>query len=200
MSQPVLPFLYEQLPTVFDKLLDQVYLVGMGLLLAILISIPLGVLISRTKKFRSTMMGLISVIQTIPSLAILALIIPFVGIGVKPAIIALCVYALLPIVANTVTGIANVSPAMIEAANGLGFTSRQKLLLVESPLAMPVILTGIRTAAAMSVGIATIAAFVGAGGLGDFIYEGLTLNQNRLILLGAIPAALMAMVIDFSLH
>jgi len=199
MNEPLSKFLIDHLPILLDKLLDQVYLAGMALLLAIFISIPLGILIARTQRFRSMMMGFISILQTIPSLAILALLIPVFGIGVKPAIVTLCIYALLPIVANTVTGLSSVSPAVVEAANGLGFTRRQKLLLVELPLAMPMILTGIRTAAAMSVGIATIAAFVGAGGLGDFIFEGLTLNQHRLILLGAIPAALLAMVIDIAL-
>jgi len=129
----------------------------------------------------------------------LAFLLPFFGIGVKPALVALTLYALLPIVRNTYTGLSNLPPAILEAADGLGFTRWQRLWIVEIPLAMPVILAGIRTAAVIGVGIATLSAFIGAGGLGDFINWGLALNNTRLVLLGAVPAALLALLVDFSL-
>lgn len=182
---------------ILEKTWEQLYLTGLGTGIAILIGVPLGIWIVRLPKLKRAVLGFANILQTIPSLAVLAFLLPFFGIGLTPALIALSLYALLPIVRNTSTGLAGVSPEMIEAANGLGFTRIQKLWMVELPLALPVIIAGIRTATAMSVGIATLAAFIGAGGLGDFIYQGLTLNDNRLILMGAIPAALLALVLDF---
>jgi osmoprotectant transport system permease protein len=130
-------------------------------------------------------------------LALLGFLLPIFGIGAKPAICALILYALLPIIRNTIVGLDNVPESSVEAARALGFTDLQRLHLVELPLAMPVIMAGIRTAAVISVGIATIAAFIGAGGLGDFIFAGLSLNNSALILLGAVPAAIMALMVDF---
>ncbi|WP_423063020.1 glycine betaine ABC transporter substrate-binding protein [Candidiatus Paracoxiella cheracis] len=148
-------------------------------------------------KLRSPILGITSIFQTIPSLALLAFLVPFLGIGIKPTIVTLTVYALLPIVRNTFTGLNAVPPESIEAARGLGFTRWQRMAMVEIPLAMPVIVAGIRTATAMTVGITTIAAFIGAGGLGVFITQGLSLDNSGLILLGAIPAALLALALDF---
>ncbi len=139
------------------------------------------------------------IVQTVPSRAMLAFLLPFFGIGVKPALVALTLYALLPIVRNTYTGLSTIPPAVLEAADGLGFNRWQRLWMVEIPLALPVILAGIRTAAVIGVGIATLSAFIGAGGLGDFINRGLALNNTRLVLLGAVPAALLALLLDFAL-
>jgi osmoprotectant transport system permease protein len=141
--------------------------------------------------------GLVGIIQTVPSLAMLAFLLPFCGIGFRPAIIALVLYALLPIIRNTYTGLSNIPSEIIEAAKGLGFSNSQQLFWVELPLAMPVIIAGIRTAAVIGVGIATLSSFIGAGGLGDFINRGLALNNRRLILLGAILAAALALLVDF---
>ncbi|MBZ0257197.1 ABC transporter permease, partial [bacterium] len=135
-------------------------------------------------------------VQTIPSLAMLAFLLPFMGIGVAPAIVALILYALLPIARNTYTGIQELDPAIIEAAEGLGFSRGQRLWYIELPIALPTIIAGIRTAAVICVGIATLSAFIGAGGLGDFINRGLSMNNTRLILLGAVPAGLLAIAFD----
>jgi osmoprotectant transport system permease protein len=175
---------------------QQIYLVAFSMLLAMIVGMSFGILATRFKHLKNSTIAVANILQTIPSIALLGLLLPFVGIGATPAIIALTVYALLPIVRNTISGIENIPPASLEAAQALGFTYRQRLFLVEIPLALPIILTGIRTATVMCVGIATIAAFIGAGGLGTFIYQGLSLNSNNYLLLGAIPAALMALILD----
>ncbi len=181
------------------KILQQLYLVSISTSAAIIIGVYSGILISRVHKLKKFILGIANVLQTIPSLALLGFLLPIFGIGIKPAICALTLYALLPIIRNTVTGLENVPESSLEAAGALGFTNLQKLYLVELPLALPVIMAGIRTAAVISVGIATIAAFIGAGGLGDFIFEGLSLNDMGLILWGAVPAALMALAVDFAI-
>ncbi len=178
---------------------QQIYLVFLALMVALIIGVPLGLWIARREKSRAIFLSVASILQTIPSLALLALLLPFLGIGVKPAVVALSVYALLPIIRNTVTGINQLPEELLEAANGLGFTRWQRLWLVEIPLAMPVIIAGVRTATAMAMGIATLAAFIGAGGLGNFIYQGLSLSNMRLVLLGAIPAAILALLFDYIL-
>ena len=167
---------------------------------AIIIGVPLGVMAARLPPLRQVITGAVGVLQTVPSLAMLALLLALLNrIGATPAIIALVLYALLPIVRNTLTGLMHLPPAVLEAADGLGMTRRQRLWLVELPLALPVILTGIRTAAVACVGIATLSAFVGAGGLGQFINRGLSLSNHQLILLGAIPSALLALAVDGSI-
>jgi osmoprotectant transport system permease protein len=168
--------------------------------LAICIAIPLGIMASRFSRLRGLVLGVVGILQTVPSLAMLAILLAVLGkIGVLPAIIALTLYALLPVVRNTVTGLQEVSSEVMEAAVGIGMTPRQQLWLVRMPLALPFIVAGIRTAAVVGVGIATLAAFIGAGGLGEFINRGLALSNTRLILLGAVPAAILALVVDFSI-
>lgn len=198
-SMELLNFIYDQFPTLCQKLAEQIYLVSMSMLLAIILAVPLGILIKRFEKLQASTLGVASVLQTIPSLALLALLLPLFGIGMKPAIIALTLYALLPIMRNTVTGLKNIPENMLQAAQGLGFTRWQQLRIVEIPLALPVIIAGIRTATAMTVGIATIAAFIGAGGLGDFIIRGLAMSNTQLLLMGAVPAAFLALFLDFLL-
>jgi osmoprotectant transport system permease protein len=144
-------------------------------------------------------LGIAGVLQTIPSIALLGFMIPLLGIGAKPAIVALMLYAFLPIIRNTFTGINQVNPSVTDAAKGMGMTSYQILFKVELPLAMPVILAGIRTATVINVGVATLAAYIGAGGLGEFIFGGIALNNTNMILAGAIPAALLAIFFDFLL-
>ena len=179
------------------KLLEHLYLAASATLIAILVGVPLGIVILQRKTLKGVILGITSIFQTIPSLALLAFLIPFLGIGVKPTIVTLTIYALLPITRNTYTGLCSVPPESNEAARALGFTRWQRLRLIELPLALPIIIAGIRTATAMTIGITTIAAFIGAGGLGDFITQGLALDNSRLILLGAIPAALLALALDF---
>jgi osmoprotectant transport system permease protein len=163
---------------------------------AIAIGLPLGILVSRRPAWQRPVLGLANVFQTIPSLALFGLLIPVLGIGAWTAIAALVVYALLPIVRNTYAGIAGVDPAVREAARGMGMTNAELLRYVELPLAAGVILAGVRVATVVSVGIATIAAAIGAGGLGVYIFRGVAMVDDTLILAGAVPAALLALLLD----
>jgi len=171
-------------------------LVAISTAIAALIGLPLGILVARRPAWRRPVLGLANVFQTIPSLALFGLLIPVFGIGAWTAISALVVYALLPIVRNTYVGITGVDPAVREAGRGMGMTEGELLRLVELPLAAGVILAGVRIATVVSVGIATIAAAIGAGGLGVYIFRGVATVDNTLILAGAIPAALLALLAD----
>lgn len=187
----------------WEKLLEQtgqhIGLTLASILLAVLIGVPAGILVSRKRNWSSTVLGIAGVMQTIPSIALLGLLIPLLGIGPKPAIAALFLYGLLPIIRNTFTGITSVDPEITDAARGLGMSDRQVLLKVELPLATPVILAGIRIATVINVGVATLAAYIAAGGLGEFIFGGISLNNPTMMLAGAIPAALLALAFDFIL-
>ena len=181
---------------------EHLWLVGISMLLAIAIGLPLGVLLTRQPKLKTFVFGSTNVVQTIPSLALFGLLLPLPWLGVRVdrlAITALALYALLPIVRNTYTGIAGISEPVREAAVAMGLTSRELLWHVELPLASPVILAGIRVATVITIGVATIAAAIGAGGLGEFIFRGIAMVDNEVILAGAIPAALIAMLADFLL-
>ena len=171
----------------------------LALLVGCLISIPLGVFLTRHQRLSGPIIGVVSVIQTIPSLALLGFMIPLFGIGVVPALIALTLYALLPILRNTYIGILEVDRTLIDAGTGMGMTASQILWKVELPLARTVIMGGVRTAAVLTIGVATLATFIGAGGLGDIIMRGIDMIDTSLILVGAIPAALLAIVFDFLL-
>jgi osmoprotectant transport system permease protein len=171
-------------------------LVAISTAIAALIGLPLGVLVARSPGWRRPVLGVANVFQTIPTLALFGLLIPVFGIGAWTAITALVVYALLPIVRNTYAGITGVDPAVREAGRGMGMTDGELLRLVELPLAAGVILAGVRIATVVSVGIATIAAAIGAGGLGVYIFRGVATVDNTLILAGAIPAALLALLAD----
>ena len=177
-----------------QALIEHIQLSVISLLIACAIAIPLGIYLSRNKRLSEWSIGVTSVIQTIPSLALLGLMIPLVGIGTLPSIIALVLYSLLPIVRNTYTGLAEVDSSIKEAARACGMTPMQSLWKVELPLALPVMMAGIRTAMVLIIGTATIAALIGAGGLGSIILLGIDRNDNYLLLLGAIPAALLALV------
>lgn len=179
---------------------QHVWLVFISIAIAMLIALPVGILITRRKRLRAPVLGIANVMQTIPSLALFGFLIPlpFIGgIGPRTAIVALVFYALLPIMRNTVTGILGVDKSVRDAAVAMGMTDRQVLFQVELPLAMSVILTGVRVAIVITIGVAIIAAEVGAGGLGEYIFRGLRMNDNRLLLAGAVPSALMALVADF---
>jgi osmoprotectant transport system permease protein len=198
----VFQFLMNHRQEALSLTLGHIYLVGISMLLAALIGIPLGILITRRRAPRRWVLGGANVIQTVPSLALFGFLIPVPligGIGKSTAIVALTLYALLPIIRNTYVGITGVDPAILEAARGMGMTDWQLLRKVELPLAMSVILAGLRVATVISVGIATIAAAIGAGGLGVYIFRGLAMVNNQVILAGAIPAAILAIVADFSL-
>ncbi|GIP39827.1 ABC transporter permease/substrate-binding protein [Paenibacillus sp. J31TS4] len=172
----------------------------LALVFAVLLALPLGIWLSRRPRAAEAVIGVASVLQTIPSLALLGMMIPLLGIGKLPAVIALVLYALLPILRNTYTGIREVDPALIEAAEAMGMNSRKRLFKVELPLAASVILAGIRTATVLIISTATLAALIGAGGLGDLILLGIDRNDTALLLLGAIPAALLALLFDLLLR
>lgn len=187
---------------VLELTLEHLWMVGVSTLLAALIGIPLGILIAHWPILNKPVLATANIIQTIPSLALFGFLLPVPWLGDRVerlAILALTLYALLPLIRNTYTGIRGVDPAVVEAGRGMGMTDRQLLFQVELPLALSVILSGVRVAVVISVGLATIAAAIGAGGLGELIFRGLAMVNNQLILAGAIPAALLALLADFSL-
>jgi len=182
--------------------LEHVWLVAASMGIAVLIGVPAGILLTRKPKLREPVIGGANIIETIPSLALFGFLLPAPWLGARAdriAITALALYALLPIIRNTYVGITGVDPGVREAARGMGLTSRQMLWQVELPLSMSVILAGVRTATVLCIGIATIAAAIGAGGLGEFIFRGLAMVNDSLILAGAIPAAILALAADLGL-
>jgi osmoprotectant transport system permease protein len=187
---------------IFAATLEHLQLVVIAMAMAILIGVPLGLLLVHRKFLRTIALGIASILQTIPSLALFGFLIPipFIGgIGKRTAIVALALYALLPILRNTYVGLTSIDPAVLESAEAMGMTSTQILLRVRFPLALAFILAGVRTATIITIGVATIAAAIGAGGLGTFIFRGVALVSDELLLAGAIPAALLAILADLLL-
>ena len=187
---------------IWSATLDHVALVLIAMSIAIVIAVPLGMFIVQHPALRTFSLGLTSVFQTIPSLALFGFLIPipFIGgIGPRTAIVALVLYALLPILRNTYVGLTSIDPAVLEAAEAMGMTNTQILTRVRLPLALGIILAGIRTATVITIGVATIAAAIGAGGLGTFIFRGVAMVSDAVILAGAIPAALLAIIADLCL-
>ncbi|OAM92485.1 osmoprotectant transport system permease protein [Pelosinus fermentans] len=199
MFNNFLVMLQNRWPEIMIGTWEHIQLTLVALFIGNLIALPLGILLTRKRKLAEAVIGITSVFQTIPSLALLGFMIPFFGIGFGPAIVALSIYALLPILRNTYTGILGVNQAVVDAGTGMGMTSRQVLFTIEIPLALPIIMAGIRTATVMVIGVATLAALVGAGGLGDIIFRGIAMARQDLILAGAIPAALLSMIFDYIL-
>ncbi len=196
----MLEFLKANWSDILAHIAQHAWLVFLSTVIAIVIALPLGILITRRKRWRGPVLGIANVMQTIPSLALFGFLIPlpFIGgIGPRTAIVALVFYALLPIIRNTVTGILGVDGSVREAAVAMGMTDRQVLFQVELPLAMSVIITGVRIAVVITIGVAIIAAEVGAGGLGEYIFRGLRMDANHLLLAGALPSAAMALTADF---
>jgi len=198
-QQTLLDFMRQQSDKLLEQTIQHIGLTFISLFIAVLIGLPLGIFITRKKQFSGPVLGIAGILQTIPSIALLGFMIPVLGIGAKPAIAALLLYALLPIIRNTFTGINGVDAAVKEAAVAMGMSKWQVLFKVEMPLAMPVIFAGIRTATVITVGVATLASYIAAGGLGEFIFGGISLNNTNMILAGAIPAALLAILFDFLL-
>jgi osmoprotectant transport system permease protein len=195
-------FMLQNHSEVAELTFEHLWLVGVSTLLAVLVGIPLGILITRWPWLNTPVLGSANIVQTIPSLALFGFLLPAPWIGARAdrlAILALTLYALLPLIRNTYAGIKGVDPAVVEAGRGMGLTDGQLLFQVELPLALGVIIAGIRVAAVVSVGLATIAAAIGAGGLGEYIFRGLAMVNNAVILAGAIPAAAIALLADFSL-
>src|SRR5712691_5341074 len=195
-------FMSQNRTEVLELTLEHLWLVGVSMAVAVLIGIPLGILITRWPALNKPVLGGANIIQTIPSLALFGFLLPAPWIGARAdrlAILALTLYALLPLIRNTYTGIKGVDRAVVEAGRGMGMTDGQLLWQVELPLALGVIIAGVRVATVISVGLATIAAAIGAGGLGEYIFRGLAMVNNQLILAGAIPAAVLALLADVSL-
>jgi osmoprotectant transport system substrate-binding protein/osmoprotectant transport system permease protein len=191
------PYLWERRALLASLTLRHLFLVAASLLAAVLVAVPLGVVLERVRAGRAEgAIRAVGVLQTVPGIALLAFMIPLLGIGVLPALVALFLYSLYPIVRNTYSGVRHASPEACEAARALGMSPGQVLRWVRLPLAAPAIMAGIRTAAVVTVGTATLAAFIGAGGLGDPIVAGLALSDTRMILSGAVPAALLALLVD----
>jgi osmoprotectant transport system permease protein len=195
-------FLVRYGPEIWQHTGEHLLLVGVAIALATLIGIPVGILITRQKPWRQPVLAISNILQTIPSLALFGLLIPVPvigGIGPVPAIVALTLYSFLPIIRNTYTGITGIDPAIREVGRGMGMTDWQLLTQVEIPLAIPVILSGVRVATVIAIGIATIAAAIGAGGLGVFIFRGIAVVNNQLLLAGAVPAAAIALAADYGI-
>jgi osmoprotectant transport system permease protein len=195
-------FILQNRTEVLELTLEHLWIVGVAIFFAVLIGIPLGILITRWPLLNKPILGSANIIQTIPSLALFGFLLPAPWIGARAsrlAILALALYALLPLIRNTYVGIKGVDPSIVEAGRGMGMTNRQLLWLVQLPLALGVIIAGVRVATVISIGLATIAAAIGAGGLGEYIFRGLAMVNNQVILAGAIPAALMALLADVSL-
>ncbi|MEY8001295.1 glycine betaine ABC transporter substrate-binding protein [Clostridium sp. Mt-5] len=190
-------FLASRSDQILQLFLQHIELTLLSVAIAILIGVPLGILIENKKKLSSTVIGIANVVQAIPSLALLGFLIPILGIGSKPAIVMVILYSLLPIIKNTYTGLIGIDPNIIESAEGMGMTESQILKIVKLPLALPVIMAGIRISAVTAVGLMTIAAFIGAGGLGYMVFTGVQSVNNNMILAGAIPACILALAIDF---
>lgn len=198
----VFQFILQNRTEVLELTLEHLWMVGASTLLAVIVGIPLGILITRRPALNKPVLGTANIIQTVPSLALFGFLLPVPWIGARAerlAILALTLYALLPLIRNTYAGIKGVDTSVIEAGRGMGMTDHQLLFQVELPLALGVIIAGVRVAAVISVGLATIAAAIGAGGLGEYIFRGLAMVNNQLILAGAIPAAALALLCDVSL-
>ncbi|HYA25428.1 MAG TPA: ABC transporter permease [Terriglobales bacterium] len=195
-------FIVQNHVEVAELTLEHVWLVGLSMVFAVIVGIPLGVAITRWPSLNKPVLGSANVIQTIPSLALFGFLLPAPWIGARAdrlAILALTLYALLPLIRNTYAGIKGVDPAVVEAGRGMGLTDRQLLFQVELPLALGVIIAGIRVATVLLIGLTTIAAAIGAGGLGEYIFRGLAMVNNAVILAGAIPAAALALLADVGL-
>ncbi len=195
-------FILNNRTEVAELTLEHLWLVGVSMVLAVLIGIPLGILITRWPSLDRPVLGGANIIQTIPSLALFGFLLPAPWIGARAdrlAILALTLYALLPLIRNTYAGIRGVDRAVVEAGRGMGLTDMQLLWRVELPLSVGVIIAGVRVATVVSIGMATIAAAIGAGGLGEYIFRGLAMVDNSVILAGAVPAAAMAILADVSL-
>lgn len=181
------------------KTWQHIYISAIALFLGVIVAIPLGVLLTRYKKIADFTIGLASVLQTVPAMALLAMMIPLFGIGALPAIVALFIYSLLPILRNTYLGMENVDPTLRDAAKGMGMSNLQSILQVELRMAAPVIMAGVRLSATYVIAWTALASYIGAGGLGDFIFNGLNLYRPDLILGGSIPVIILALIVDFLL-
>ncbi|MGM0922655.1 MAG: ABC transporter permease [Bacillota bacterium] len=198
LIQDYFSFLQERYPDILARSGEHLTIVGLAVLFGCLVAITTGILLTRVKEgpINSFVFGLVNVFQTVPTIALLAMLIPFMGIGMKPAIFALFLYSLLPLLRNTYSGIREVDGSIVEAARGMGFGTFQRLFKIELPLAFPYILSGIRLTTVYIISWTTLAALIGAGGLGDLIIAGMSNNDNFLIFTGTISAIILAVIVD----
>lgn len=192
-------FILDRYPDILELIGEHLQITGIAVLLAITVGVPIGIAIARKQNAARYVLAVANVFQTLPSLALFGLVIPLLGVGLTPSVFVLFLYALLPIIKNTYIGITNVDSAAIEAGRGMGMKEREILYMVQIPLALPVIMGGIRISTVINIGTATIASLIGAGGLGDFIFKGISMYNNNYLLAGAIPTALLALLIDGAL-
>ncbi|MFS0786403.1 ABC transporter permease [Shouchella sp. 1P09AA] len=182
-----------------EKTGEHIYISFFAILLGIIVAVPAGIFLTRIPKFADRIISFVGILQTVPSLAILAFLMPFLGVGTAPAIVALFIYSVLPILRNTYTGVKEVDSKLVEAGKGMGMNNRELIQKIELPIALPVIMSGIRFATVYLIGWATLAAFIGGGGLGDLIFDGLNLYQPELIILGTLPATILALLASWGL-
>ncbi|AIZ61550.1 ABC transporter permease [Bacillus sp. FSL R5-0432] len=195
----IIDFLEKNGGELLTKMWEHLYISLIAVVLGIIVAVPLGVLLTRMKRGAGFIIGIVNIFQTLPSLAILAFFIPILGVGKIPAIVALFFYSVLPILRNTYAGVQGVNKNLLESGKGIGMTTWEQIRLVELPLAVPVIMAGVRTSTIYLIGWTTLAAFIGGGGLGDYILIGLQLYQPEFIIAGAIPVTILAVIIDLSL-
>lgn len=193
----MLEFFNQYYGQIFSKSLEHLYISSFSLILGVIFAVPLGIILTRSKVAAKIAMSIASVLQTVPSFALLAIMIPIFGVGKTPAIVALFIYSLLPIMRNTYLGIRGVDPNIIDAAKGMGMTRSQLLFKVQIPMALPIIMSGIRLSAVYVLAWATLASYVGAGGLGDFIFNGLDNALMPMVIWGTIPVTIIAIIVDF---
>jgi len=193
-------FMLERQDQIMELTAQHVYLTFIAVTFAILVAVPLGIFITRFDRAAGIVVGIANAVQALPSLALLGFLIPVLGIGSKPSIVMIFLYSLLPIIKNTYTGLVNVDRAILEAGRGMGMTNWQLMRMVQLPLALPVIMAGIRISAVTAVGLTTIAALIGAGGLGQLIYRGISMVNNKMIITGAIPAMALTLIVDYILN
>ena len=196
MISDLFTFFIDHRREILQQTYEHLWITSVALLIATAVGVSLGILLTRYRPLSRPVLGFVNIIQTVPSIALLGFMLPFFGIGVTPAIIALFLYALLPIVRNTYAGIQGVEPLVVEAARGLGLSDWQVLQQVELPLALPMIFAGLRTATVINIGVATLCALIAAGGLGEYIFRGIAVNNTNMILAGAVPASLLAIALD----
>jgi osmoprotectant transport system permease protein len=204
MTLETLVFIYQNLDYIFAKTVEHISLVGVAVGLAIITGVPIGIAITQNKRAANAVLYTASIIITIPSIALFGMMIPLLspfgyGIGYVPAVIAVLLYSQLPIIRNTYTAINNVEPALREAARGIGMTALQRLRSVEIPLAIPIIMAGVRTAVVLNIGVMAIAAYIGAGGLGTLISRGISQSDPRQLIAGALAVSLLAIIADYGL-
>ncbi|OJT65808.1 ABC transporter permease [Bacillus altitudinis] len=195
----IIDFLEKNGGELLTKMWEHLYISLIAVVLGIIVAVPLGVILTRMKRGAGFVIGVVNIFQTLPSLAILAFFIPILGVGKIPAIVALFFYSVLPILRNTYAGVQGVNKNLLESGKGIGMTTWEQIRLVELPLAVPVIMAGVRTSTIYLIGWTTLAAFIGGGGLGDYILIGLQLYQPEYIIAGAIPVTILAIIIDLTL-